>query len=243
MSSDRSFLSLARLLASAGFITASMTLIVATAGLRLGLEALSQHYAKKPIDIRKPLGQFDISCLPSFSAGWVSSAIPPEDIETDEYAIIRLTNTRPRGVPEEAVLFVTYYSDPKSKVPHTPDVCYRQAGALLIDMKDITIDLPESAPRPQIKARLLRMRKEQCDQVIIFCFYVDGQFKNSREQVRWMIGKPGNRYVYFAKIETASNYPTNGDPRAAIERCKRLFSEAVPILISEHFPTREQLRP
>jgi len=240
MRENRNIISVVRSLLSAGFIFSAAVLGIAAVGLRPGVKALSEYYAKEPIEVRRPLKEFDISCLPSFESGWVSSNIPPDEIETDEYAIIRFI--REQGEPREVVLFVTYYSDPRSKVPHTPDVCYRQGGAVVKEMKNITIDIPELARCPKVKARLLLLQQRTYNQVVIFCFYADGQFKHSREQVRWMMGKPGNRYVYFSKIETVSSYPIDGSPGPAIDICKRLFREAVSILISEHFPTKEQLK-
>ena len=243
MGNEKSTILQVRSWLSLPFLSAALILIAGAAGLRPAMTALSVRFAKQSIPIRKPLSEFDISRLPSFSTGWLASNVPPEDIETDEFAIIRFNRRTLGAEAKEVVLFVTYYSDPQSNVPHTPDVCYRQGGAVVRRMSNITVDLPESAPGPKIKARLLLMRQQKYNQAIIFCFYVDGSFRHSREQVRWMIRKPGNRYVYFSKIETVAMYPLNGEPTEAIELCKRLFAEAVGQLISEHFPTREQLRP
>ncbi|MBN2137493.1 MAG: hypothetical protein JW720_06785 [Sedimentisphaerales bacterium] len=226
---------------SVGFLLSAGVLGVASIALRPGMRALSVYYRKESIAIRKPLSEFDISRLPSFKNGWVRSDIPPDDIETDEYAIIRLSAEQKTTIPREVVLFVTYYSDPNSKVPHTPDVCSRQGGAILRDMRSITIDIPVLL-RSTVKARLLLAQYQGYDEAIIFCFYADGRFRNSREQVRWDIGMPGNRHVYFSKIETVARYPTDESPDAAIELCKKLFAEAAPVLISDHFPTPEQVR-
>lgn len=242
MSRRENSVSLSKSLLSAGFLFSAAVLGVAAVGLRPGVEALSKHYAKEPIPVRKPLSEFDALRLPSFAAGWIREDIPPEEIETDEFAIIRLTRRQIAEGPKEVVLFVTYYSDPKSKVPHTPDVCYRQGGAILKEMKNIAIDIPAIARGREVKARLLLFQQQTYNQAVIFCFYADGRFRHSREQVRWLIGKPGNRHVYFSKIETVANYPKDASPDSAIELCKTLFREAVPVLISEHFPTVEQLR-
>lgn len=232
----------AKSLLSARFLLAAFVLIIAAVGLRGGIQALSAYYTKQPIDIRCPLREFDISRLPSFKDGWVGTNIPPEEIETDEYAIIKLKRQGVAESPKEAALFITYYSDPRSKVPHTPDVCYRQGGAVVKKMETITIDIPELTQCPQAKVQLLLFEMPRSNQVVIFCFYVDGVFKHSREQVRWTMGKPGNRHTYFSKIETVSNYPLNEKPDKAIDVCRKLFCEAVAILVSEYFPTKEQLK-
>ncbi|MBN2271424.1 MAG: exosortase-associated EpsI family protein [Sedimentisphaerales bacterium] len=242
MSRSANGLRLLRSLFSAAFLLSAAVLAIAAVGLRPGVRALAERYAKEPIAVRKPLSEFDTSRLPSFAEGWTREDIPPEEIETDEFAIIRLTRRNIAQGPKEVVLFVTYYSDPKSKVPHTPDVCYRQGGAILKEMKNITIDVPGLARGREVKARLLLFEQQTYNQAVIFCFFADGRFRHSREQVRWLIGMPGNRHVYFSKIETAANYPKDASPDSAVELCKTLFREAVPLLISEHFPTIEQLK-
>ena len=224
------------------FVFSAAILVLAATALRPGLGALSRRYTKQPIKINKSLTEFDILRLPSFKRGWSISHVPPDDIETDEYAIIRLTREGSQTEPREVVLFATYYSDPKSKVPHTADVCYRQGGAVVEEIRNIAIDIPDLAEDSQVTARLLLLRQQNYNQVVIYCFCADGEFKHSREQVRWMIGKPGNRYVYFSKIEAIASYPTGVEPGPAIELCRLLFREAAAILVSEHFPRREQLK-
>lgn len=242
MRENKNIISVVQSLLSAGFIFSAAVLCIAAVGLRPGVKALSEHYVKESIEIRKPLSKFDISRLPSFNDTYIGSEVLVDDIETDEYIFLRFSVAEvPQGL-KNVVLFVTYYSDPRSRVPHTPDVCYRQAGAVVKEMKNITIDIPELAQCPKVKARLLLFQRRTYNQVVIFCFYADGQFKHSREQVRWMMSKPGNRYVYFSKIETVTSYPIDGSPAPAIDLCKKLFAEAVPILVSEHFPTKEQIK-
>ena len=239
---NKNILSVVPALLSGQFLLSAAVLTVVAIGLRPAVKALAEHYRKEPINIRKPLKEFDISRLPSFKSGWGNSSIPPDDIETDEYVIIRFTREDLSKEPKEVVLFVTYYSDPLSKVPHTPDVCYRQGGATVREMKNIIVDIPSLPECPKVEVRLLLLQQQTYNQALIFSFYTDGEFKHNREQVRWMIGKPGNRHVYFSKIETVSSYPLDGDPGPAIDLCKKLFCETASVLVSEHFPTKEQLK-
>lgn len=242
MPNDRKNVSTKRSLISAGFLVSAAVLSLAAVALRPGAEALSEHYTKQPIAIRKPLSEFDISRLPSFKNAYVGAEMLVDDIETDEYLFLRFNAEEVTRGLNQVALFVTYYSDPTSKVPHTPDVCYRQGGAVIKQMKNITIDVPGLIEHPRVEARLLLLQERAYNLAVIFCFYADAQFMNSREQVRWAIGMPGNRHVYFSKIETVANYPTDGDPGPAVELCKKLFAEAVPILVSQHFPTKEQIK-
>lgn len=232
-------------LLSAHFLLSAVILVLAAIGLRPGIQKLSEKYNKEPIPIRRPLKEFDIFCLPSFQHGWAKSDIPPESIGTDEYAIIKLTRKNPDKLPQNLVLFITYYSNPSDKVPHTPDVCYRQEGAIVKKMTTITLDTPELAPRyPQIQANLLifQMQKPKCNQVVIYCFCAEGKIRHSRNQVRLIIGKPGNRYTYFSKIEVIANYPIGTNKSEVIETCKTLFREALQKLLAEYFPNKEDLK-
>ena len=242
MPDKRNIISSARSLLTVGFLLAVATLALAAVSLRPAARALSEHYRKQPIAIRRSLWEFDVSVLPSFKDTLIGTEIKTAAIETDEYAFIRFDATEVAEGLKSVVLFVTYYSDPESKVPHTPDVCYRQAGAIVKEMRDITIDIPSLAKSPKVEARLLLLQRQKRSQVVIFTFYADGQFKNSREQVRWGIGMPGNRHVYFSKIETVASYEKDGDPGPATELCKKLFAEAAPVLVSQYFPTKEQVK-
>jgi len=138
----------------------------------------------------------------------------------------------------------TYYSDPASKVPHTPDVCYRQAGTIVEKMENIEIDVPNlPSGDKQVKARLLMLKRPSGNQgVVIYSFCVEGLLRCAREQTRLVLGMPGNKYTYFSKVEVVSFLLPDVDPEATIVECKRLYAEAMALLLSEHFPTREQLK-
>ncbi|MHC4634118.1 MAG: exosortase-associated EpsI family protein [Planctomycetota bacterium] len=241
MGENRNIAAIGCSLLSVRFLLSAFILILTAVGLRPGMRALAEYYQKEPIVIRRPLQEFDVSGLPTFRKDWQFKFEPAtDDIETEDYAIIKFKQER---TGKEVALFVTYYSDPQSKVPHTPDVCYRQGGAVVKKMTTVTIDTPESAPEhPQIKARLILLQMPNCEQVVIYSFCAEGQLVHTRGQVRWLIGKPGNRHTYFSKIEVATNHPTGTDPTPSIEICKKLFRESMSILLTEYFPDKEQLK-
>lgn len=242
MRKDQMTLSFIRSLPSARIIISAAILVFVATGLRDALQKLGKYYTKESISVRRSLKEFDISYLPSFQHGWIATNMPPQDIGTDQYIIMNLSVV---GTSKKSnlALFATYYSDPGNKVPHTPDVCYRQGGAVVKKMKTITIDSPQLAPQyPSIPASLVTFEMADCDQVVIYSFFVEGKFRHKRWQVRWDISKPGNRYTYFSKIEVIANFPKRGNPTESIERCKKLFCETVSVLLTEYFPTNEQLK-
>jgi len=227
------------------FLLSVLIFVLAGVGLRSGVLALEKRYTKHPINIRRDLREFDTSGLSSFQNDWnfVIEEGLQDDIETDEFLYLAL---RPKDLskrPDPMALFVTYYSDPNSKVPHTPDVCCRQAGGTVKKMDTIVIDTPQLAPQyRRVKTRLLIFHKDKHNAVKIYVFFVEGRFQCSREAVRWVIGKPGNRYSYFSKIEATAFYLNDDDVTYYIEDCKTLLREALYVLLKEHFPENEQIK-
>jgi len=241
---ELSLVSLRNSLASARFLLSAVILIVAAVALQPGTKALAKKYEKKPMAIRKPLSAFDISRLPSFQTGWKYSwgREQIEDIGTAEYMHIILNRKGLIPEPKQVELLVTYYNNPRDKVPHTPDVCSRQEGAIIRKLSTLILDVPALADKhSKIKCRLVIMDFETVSFADIYLFFVEGKFRHTREQVRWDLGKPGNSRTYFSKIEAAVVFPTGGDPSHAIQACKTMLAEALPILLSEHFPTDEQI--
>ena len=148
----------------------------------------------------------------------------------------------PAGTAGHAFLFVTYYSDPEDKVPHTPEVCYRQVGTVIRDSRTVTVDTPALLPEHgNITARSLRAEQKSTNGVIVYCFCANGEFYFDRNQVRWAISWPGDRYVYFSKIEAAAPYDAGEDPGPALQRAKTLLGEALSVLLSEHYPRTADL--
>jgi len=230
-----------RELLSPVFLSGVLLLIAAAIGLRPMMSALDQHYRKKSIDLRRRLVEFDATGLPSFylAADPVARDVPLDDVGTEDLLFIRLEDRKARSGAAEAMLFVTYYSDPDDKVPHTPEVCYRQGGAVVEEMRTITLDTPELAPEhPRIDARFLRMsQRGGADKVIVvYVFHVNGEFRYDREQVRWLIAWPGDPYSYFSKVEAVVHYPPGADPAIAAERATRLLREALPSLLTRYYP-------
>ena len=184
----------------------------------------------------------------SFRDDWESQAqtVAFDILGTDEYAYLSLTKKNaPYKSFTTARIVVSYYSNPREKVPHTPDVCSRQGGAITKELTNTTINIPDlkKAGYPQeVEARLYLFRFKDHNTVAVYCFFVEGEFMTSRGEARWKIALPGNRYTYYSLITAEAHYPLDGEPDDAIKRAKTLFAEAIPILVTEYFPKREQLK-
>ncbi|HSW45530.1 MAG TPA: exosortase-associated EpsI family protein [Phycisphaerae bacterium] len=227
------------------FLLCAILLAGTALGLRPGIMALAARMQKESIPLRKPLDRFDKSKLASFEWYQDPDSRKPDlkATGTEHVFFEKFMPTDPALGKDPVTLFVTYYSDPGDKVPHTPEVCYRQGPTTIERLSTITMETPELGPKnPQIEVRLLTLRQPAASGVILYLFYINGQPCHDREQVRWTIYKPGDRYVYFSKIEAVTAIPHDADPTPAIERCKRMLREALPVLISEHYPDDAQLR-
>ena len=186
------------------FVAAALILVTATIGLPPTLAAVTRYYSKEPIDLRKSLRDLDVSRLAPFLLVPEDRRlidIGPGDVGTEEM-IAPSFQAVGASADEQVMLFVTYYSDPRSQIPHTPEVCYRQGGAVIDSITTITVDTPRLAPdRPRIDARRLEIDQYGHRSVLVYVFLSGGKIYHDREAVRFALGWPGDKYTYFSKVE------------------------------------------
>lgn len=228
------------------YTVAMLIAVAAAVGLRSGVAALSEHYTKQTIAVRRPLADFPVFRLTEFKpmADISSDVIPlQQDLGTEEYARFVVQEKDARGGEQAVQLFVTYYSDPRDRVPHTPEVCYRQSGAVVQSQTLVTLDTPELAPAtPEIQVRQIIFQKKPLDMIVLYVFCANGEFLYDRQQVRWKSAMPGDKYIYFSKIEAIAARLPNEELSAPIERCESLLRQALPVLVQLHFPKTEDLK-
>ncbi len=228
------------------FVASVVILASAGAALRPAMRALAREYRKGPIAIRRPLRAFDASRLASFREGWKPSWFEQseEDLRTREYACIRLTRTGPSAEARyHACLSVMYYSEAGGKVPHSPEVCCRQAGATVTPAGEVLLDVPGALPDlRQVRCGVLLLDWPTNRQLVLYTFCVEGRFVASRGRARWLVARPGNRRTFHSLIMADAEFARGGSSEDAMQTCKTLLREALPILVSEYFPDREQLR-
>lgn len=243
MHKERGKTDVRRRLLSLRFVLSAVILAAAALGLRPGMAALGKYYSKESIEIKRSLRKFDTADLAGFQKEWkLRLETTEDDIGTEEYVIVRLDRKSPSEDLESGYLLVTYYNDPRDKVPHAPDVCYRQAGAIVKKKTTIKLDIPGISPQQTpVEAVLLTLSAGLENRIVIFFFVVEGKFRRTREQVRWVLGMPGNKYCYFAKIEATTIYRKDSDPTKAIAVAKKLLAESVPVLIDQYLPDTRQL--
>ena len=228
------------------FITCATVLLAAAIGLRPALAALIDHYSKEPIDLRQPLSEFDVRQLPSFRYLPADESVlivgDTEALGTEDW-IHYTFRSRTAESDWPVVLFVTYYSDPRDSIPHTPEVCYRQGGAVVNSIETVRVETPGLAPEyPSIEARLLEIDQGKYRTTVLYVICCNGKIVSGRERARWEIMMPGDTHVYFSKVETVAHRPAGEDRRKYVERCKQLLSEALPILVNDHFPLTQDVK-
>lgn len=207
--------------------------------LRVAPAALAKHYAKEAIDLRRSLEEFRAAELPGYRR------VPREidlqttayDLGTEQWFMIPIIETGAGPTETDLIFFVTYYSDPRDQVPHTPETCYRQAGALVTSLTDVRVPTPGLGPEtPAIDVRQLHLDSQGIRQVLVYTFCCNGDFYSDRQAVRWRIGLPGERYTYFSKVEAVTRVPEGVDPEAQVERITRLLVEGVTLMQRDYYP-------
>jgi hypothetical protein len=230
------------------FIMCALILVALAIGLNPTLGALIRHYTKEAIDIRLPLEEFDDSALTTFERQWTGQTLrwTDQELGTDE-KFNRLYVEKPDaavGKPTEVLFHVAYYSDPRYQISHTPEVCFRQDGALIHEIRQVTVnsrDLPDSVET--VAARLVHMQRHGEHPLIdVYLFYSNGKTYDDREKLRWARGMPGDRFSYFAKVEIGVVILPGMTVEHAENVAKRFVGEALPILVRNHFPTRTDVQ-
>jgi hypothetical protein len=233
-----------RRLLSPMFLIAVVLLLIAAVSFRPTIASLTSYYSKEPIPLRKPIDLFNGYALPSFTPIFEDTGmvVAYGDVETDDLLTqsFELKDPGPEdGEFPTAMLVVTYYSDPRYQVPHTPEVCYRQAGVPVTHLRSEPFDADglDGGPR-RINGLGLDVDAGHTRLVIVYVLCTNGEFYDDREKARLAIGWPGDKYTYFSKIEAVARYEEDGQYDAALARCKRLLSEALPVLLADHFPSK-----
>ena len=241
-SARRSFLSLP-------FVTSVVVLLIAAIGLHPALAALSKHYSKEVIEIRKSLDDLDLSRLDSYQVvpGYEDFTTTADDLGTEDWIKLHFAKRGSGSAhrsDRDLILFVTYYSDPRDQVPHTPEVCYRQGGDVVRSIRTISLDTPGLAPDiPEIQVRLLDIDQKNLRIALVYLFCCNGKFYFDRERLRLAIGMPsGDRYTYFSKVEVLTMVTRDETFEDAVGRCKQLLADALPILLTDHYPDTRDLK-
>jgi len=235
-----------RRLCSPIFGTTALILLVAAVALDPAMTALDIHFRKTSILPRVSLSAFDAATLPSFKSAPKESPFldphPDDDAGTRDHVLQRLQERDANGTDGQVILFVTYYSDPNDQVPHTPEVCYRQIGGVVRAIGSRTVELGQGDWPKRVEVRTVIVEQELANAAIAYVFCANGRFYTRRNEVRLALGWPGDKRVYFSKIEAVSRFERDEQPDLAMARACKLLSEVLPALLTRHFPRQADLK-
>jgi len=217
-------------------------LLLGMAAILMGPVAarLDLTQGKKAAALKAPLSELDAGQLDPYVIRDTVD-LEPEMVEalgTKDYLNWRLEDT---GVAASsptrfADLLVTYYSGGVELVPHTPDICYLGSGYNPTQAHENTqAELPSLGATVPIRVcSFIKTAIFNSDETtVVYTFYCNGRFVNTRTDVRILMNDPRNAYAYFAKIEVS--FP-RADRTSAVEGARKLFDKVLPILVREHFP-------
>lgn len=217
-----------------------VVLAVAACALEPALAWLGEHYRKHPLPTRVPLKSLDWHALPSFEPASDTSQFvdhqTDEDAGAAELLMLGLQERAGVGDGGQALLFVTYYNDPDNRVPHTPEVCYRQAGAAVRVVDTLPVEVTIEGRTEQVTVQLVAADRLGARAVIAYVFCVNGRFYTDRNEVRLALGWPGDRGLYFSKVEGVTRTNLDEPIEAAAERSVLLLREGLQELIRTHYP-------
>lgn len=199
--------------------------------------------AKRALPLKKPLAAFRESALDPYRVR-NRNALDPAVVDalgTEEYLDWMLEDTSvSRSSPTRFLrLFVTYYSGGPNLVPHTPDVCYLGAGYApsqshenkKIEVRGLGLDAPMVPIRLCTFARTAVF--DRVETSVVYTFYTNDHFVNTRTGVRLRIHNPSNRFAFFSKVEVS--FP-NATREQCLDGARKLFDRVLPVLIRDHWP-------
>lgn len=230
-------------------------LIAGALGFRLALSSLDMHLNKEAVPLKKPLYSADWTRLePRFVQHASAPRMPSEEeldqLGTKEFLVWRLVDTAKPKTDRASVALVaiSYYTGAPDVVPHVPEECmsangYDQVGG----SEEHEIVVPDvGAPDDRFSVRVATFdapataaAKGQREQaVVIYFFHCNGDYCNSRRDVRMRFMDPTERYAYFAKVEIKfTNYDNTlyAGKEDSLAALPPLLERLMPLLRDEHF--------
>lgn len=195
---------------------------------------------KEAVPLRAPLYTLDEGALYPYVVKAKRELEPAvvDALGTTHYLAWRLEDTGVEATSPVrfADLFVTYYSGGGSLVPHTPDVCYLGNGYNPSQPhQNMTVAVPSLGEDVPIRVcSFIKTAIFDSDETtVVYTFYCNGQFVNTRTGVRILINDPTLKYAYFSKIEVSFPRATREETVAG---ARKLFDKVLPVLVHEHFP-------
>jgi|GEM_PF-1090222 len=222
-----------------------LAVLVLAAGA-IGLKAAKARglltVLKKPLPIRKPLGDLNRDSLGPFevlSVRKLGSDIVQE-LGTKEYINWILLDTRLKKQALASVsLSVTYYTDVLDQVPHVPEECYFQGAFSPAGDETLTMKMDHLGEEiPVRRLSFFPLREFVKKTYVYYTIRVNDRFYTNRQSVRLRMASPLDTHLYYSKVEVCfQNVPAmklDGLDR----RAKELFELVISELDKSHWPAK-----
>jgi hypothetical protein len=236
------------------FLLCVLILAVGAAGRTILIKGLGGYLKKEPIPLKKSLELLDENLLLPYKVQ-VKEKQENEDIVenlgTKNYITWYLEDeSEPVNSPvRKCVLFITYYDLP-DKVPHVPEICYVGGGSEIVKSESLTIEIRNGDFDRKIPIKYILFGGgekgflgKDIQFPVLYCFYVNGHYGNSREDTRYYLNKYFfYKYSFFSKVEwkfyniTEFGMQVFPDEERSVEASRKLLSVLLPVLEREHWP-------
>jgi len=235
------------------FVISALILLVSAAGITSVAKAMKLHFRKLPVPLRKDLQEFDtIKLLPDYKLVGGKQRLPKEieeQLGTDQYVQCLLEDTGitgEKGGGKYISFFVTYYTGGLDQVPHVPEECYAGGGLQQVGDRYTTVEVPGiGLENNRLRVRELFFQDPRtlvrAEKPVIYFFMVNGKFMVTRTDVRRSLGRLRLKYAYFSKVELSFPGAVPPDRDQALKLAGRFLAKALPILIDEHWPDRQEV--
>ncbi|MFQ5589717.1 MAG: exosortase-associated EpsI family protein [Phycisphaerae bacterium] len=235
----------------AGFITPPFAVAVVVLGASAWLSGPFADWMKfkrdkEPLPLKAPLTMLHTAALTPYKV-LDRKILQPEIVDalgTEEYILWTLEDTSlPRDDPLRfASLFVTYYTGKRSRVPHTPDVCYLGSGYEPAQPHEFAATTVASLGpgESEVPVRVCTFAQtavfNRREHTVVYTFHCNGRFVARRSAVRLLVNDPLTGHAYFSKVEVSFPAATRAQ---SLLGAKRLFERALPALVRDHYPDFE----
>ena len=245
------------------YVLAVVMLAASALGMQVAKSAGWFQLIKKPLPLRKALGDMDRDSVLPYEV--VSSRrLPPEvvgELGTEEYLDWVLLVPEGRVGPPRMTLSVTYYTGVQDQVPHVPEECLHQASYTQRDSHVREVELEElerldqavtdrdeqlkkrgkkpERPDTPIKFHELSFNPPRGTgnaQYVYYTVCVNGDYYADRQRVRLRLADFREGYLYYSKVEVSFRVGKEKNLPAVSRQAYELLDKALAELVRSHYP-------
>ncbi len=225
---------------TARYASAVVALSAGAIGMQLAKENKWLVVLKKPLPILRPLHDLDRTVLRPFVFGEqrTLAADTIEELGTDEYVEWAIEHRDPpKGLPAQALLFVTYYTGVHDQVPHVAEECYVQGAFTPAGSDELSLSIPELGVQiPVTRLAFFPPRELVSPTYVYYTICANGDFYAGRWGVRNRIAQRDESHAYYSKVEISFTGSSENDPAVVDRAALELMKNVVVELVSSHWP-------